>query len=754
MIRSIASAAGLLFSSVVLAASVAPDASIPPVPGNLRVPGAFMVQFHDDHEHQDEDGFISQLETEVGVSGVEKRLRLKSSVFNGMSFRLGSDNNSDLTADKIATLPQVKQIWPVNLYPAPKLSLSWTAKDMTTSELQRRAVQDTFSPHVMTQVDKMRAEGYTGQGLRIGVVDSGVDYTHPALGGCFGPGCLVEYGTDFVGDTYDGTNAPTPDDDPLDQCMGHGTHVTGIIAAQENPLNFTGAAPDVKIGMYRVFGCNGGSAGDIILAGIIQAYEDGSDIITGSLGVASGWKEDPVSLAVSQIVAAGVPCTFAAGNEVGGTEGLFGVSSPSTGSGVISVASFENSETNPLGGGYVNDFSSWGPTFDLEVKPQFGAPGGDILSTLPVTMGSYGVESGTSMATPLMAAIVALIAQARGTRDPLLIGKLLSSTARPGPSSSGSLAPVPQQGAGLVQAYNAAHATSLFSISSLSLNDTEHFVSETSFTVTNLADTATTYDFYHLPAPAADTLYLIYRDSEPVLHEAYATLEFVPSTITVEPNGTVEIGVHATLPEGLDPTVLPIYSGWIKANATSGAGDSSLTVPYVGAAAAMRNVTVLASERIWLTRSDDPFGPVLADGTVFQLAAPPAHPEWARPLWNVTDLVLPLGALPTQFFWLVMGSAETRLEVVPLAPSCSGPKPNPTDNGLGVQTLGNIPGYPATYHFSIGWTDVWDGSLADGTWAPPGRYRLSIFALKIFGDRANPSDWDRFDSSVFLLRYV
>jgi len=313
---------------------------------------------------------------------------------------------------------------------------------------------------------------------------------------------------------------------------------------------------------------------------------------------------------------------------------------------------------------------------------------------------------------------------------------------------------VPQQGAGLVQAYDAAHATSLFSIASLSLNDTEHFVHETTFTVTNLADTATTYDFYHLPAPAADTLDLIYRYSDPALHEASATLEFTPARVAVEPNGTAEISIRVALPEGLNPAVLPIYSGWIKANATSGAEVSSLTIPYVGAAAAMRNVTVLASERIWMSRSDDPLFPMLADGTAFQLAAPPSHPDWARPLWNATDLVLPLGALPEAWIWLVMGSAETRLEVVPLAPACSGPKPKPSDNGLGVQTLGNIAGYPILYHPPFGWMDVWDGSLADGTWAPPGRYRFSIFALKIFGDRTNPADWDRYDSSIFRLRYV
>jgi subtilisin family serine protease len=71
-----------------------------------------------------------------------------------------------------------------------------------------------------------------------------VDYTHPALGGCFGPECRVAYGYDFVGDAYTGDNVPIPDDDPRDNCNGHGTHVAGIIGAKD--LQFTGVAPEGK----------------------------------------------------------------------------------------------------------------------------------------------------------------------------------------------------------------------------------------------------------------------------------------------------------------------------------------------------------------------------------------------------------------------------------------------------------------------------------------------------------------------------
>lgn len=66
----------------------------------------------------------------------------------------------------------------------------------------------------MGGVDKLHEEGFTGEGIFIGVVDTGVDYLHPALGGCFGPGCKVVTGTDLVGDAYTGVETPVPDDDP------------------------------------------------------------------------------------------------------------------------------------------------------------------------------------------------------------------------------------------------------------------------------------------------------------------------------------------------------------------------------------------------------------------------------------------------------------------------------------------------------------------------------------------------------------
>lgn len=78
-------------------------------------------------------------------------------------------------------------------------------------------------------------------------IDTGIDYTHPALGGAFGPGHKVAGGYDFVGDDYP-LSDPVPDSDPLDTCAGHGTHVAGIIGANpNNDFNITGVAYEATL---------------------------------------------------------------------------------------------------------------------------------------------------------------------------------------------------------------------------------------------------------------------------------------------------------------------------------------------------------------------------------------------------------------------------------------------------------------------------------------------------------------------------
>lgn len=119
-----------------------------------------------------------------------------------------------------------------------------------------------------------------------------VDYTHPALGGCFGKGCRVVLGDNF---SKDGKK-----NDPMD-CQGHGTAVAGVLAG--NAANYVGVAPNATLAAYRVLGCNAMAAEDDLVAGWVKAYEDGAQLIVSSAGFAgSSWSMRPAASVVSRIV--------------------------------------------------------------------------------------------------------------------------------------------------------------------------------------------------------------------------------------------------------------------------------------------------------------------------------------------------------------------------------------------------------------------------------------------------------------------
>ena len=141
----------------------------------------------------------------------------------------------------LASLPEVKNIWPNRLHDRPRpWSPTTFNESITMTSVGYRKRDDPSLPHIpgdsdinvslkMSGVDEVHKMNITGKGVKIAVIDSGIDYRHPALGGGFGPGFKVAGGYDLSGDDYDGSNDPVPDDDPLAECVegGHGTHVAG-----------------------------------------------------------------------------------------------------------------------------------------------------------------------------------------------------------------------------------------------------------------------------------------------------------------------------------------------------------------------------------------------------------------------------------------------------------------------------------------------------------------------------------------------
>jgi hypothetical protein len=269
-----------------------------------------------------------------------------------------------------------------------------------------------------------------GKGIVVAVIDSGIDYTHGALGGGFGPNRKVIGGYDFVND----------DADPMDDNR-HGTHVAGIIAAQSKTV--TGLAPQAKLLAYKVLDAKGKGFSSDIIAAIDRAVTEGASVINLSLG-GPGHPDDPLARAVDNATAHGVLVCVAAGNE-----GEFHtIGSPAGAASAITVGAADGSA--------VAEFSSRGPaTQSGAVKPDVVAPGVSIVSTVPG--GGTMALSGTSMATPHVAALAALLREAHPEWSPERIKTAIVSTALPLPSEE-----VMSQGAGRVDA-DAAFANSLVS---------------------------------------------------------------------------------------------------------------------------------------------------------------------------------------------------------------------------------------------------------------------------------------------------
>lgn len=240
-------------------------------------------------------------------------------LWNGVSISV-----KQVDVPKLSAIPGVKAVYPVERIPIPE-----TTPDQTTPEL--------FTALAMTGADVAQSElGYTGEGINVAVMDTGIDYDHPDLGGCFGPGCRVFTGWDFVGDDFTGDNTPQPDPYP-DDCQGHGTHVSGIVGANGT---ITGVAPDVSFGAYRVFGCEGFTTADIMIAAMEMALKDDMDILNMSIGSAFQWPQYPTAVAADNLVQKGMVVVASIGNS--GVSGLYSAGAPGLGEKVIGVASYDN----------------------------------------------------------------------------------------------------------------------------------------------------------------------------------------------------------------------------------------------------------------------------------------------------------------------------------------------------------------------------------------------------------------------------
>jgi minor extracellular serine protease Vpr len=214
--------------------------------------------------------------------------------------------------------------------------------------------------------------GLDGSGVTIGIIDSGVDYTLPELGGCFGPVCKVRGGLDLVGNSYNATTSSpayqpvphpggpplpcNPDDSDRAEILGagtsdgaHGTHVAGIAAADGRGHTaegeVVGVAPGAKLLAYKVFGCNGGTGTDVMIHAMELALADHADVVNISIGSAfDSWPESPAAVAADNLVDAGVTVVASIGNSGVNSGQLWSAGAPGVGNKVIGVASYDNTK--------------------------------------------------------------------------------------------------------------------------------------------------------------------------------------------------------------------------------------------------------------------------------------------------------------------------------------------------------------------------------------------------------------------------
>ncbi|GAA1370987.1 hypothetical protein GCM10009612_61510 [Streptomyces beijiangensis] len=260
------------------------------------------------------------------VSADRKAVSVRQSAFldraKDAGVRAGSPRRLSLLLNAVAVTVKASEIAGLRALPGVASVVPDTKMKVQTDE----SVPLIGAPEVWKRKDPSGQKA-NGKGVTVAVLDSGIDYSHPDLGGGFGAGHKVVGGYDFV----------NGDADPMDD-NGHGTHVSGIIAGSAAEAGgVTGVAPGAQLLAYKVMDANGeGNTSDII-AGIEAAIDPANphraDVINMSLG-GYGDGSDPLGQAATAATKAGVVVVASAGNEGPGS-GTVG--SPAAADGVVAV---------------------------------------------------------------------------------------------------------------------------------------------------------------------------------------------------------------------------------------------------------------------------------------------------------------------------------------------------------------------------------------------------------------------------------
>ena len=357
-------------------------------------------------------------------------------------------------------------------------NISWYG-DVQTPNIKARE-SDEYSPYTAWEL------GYTGKGVNIAVMDTGIDNEHPSLKGKWVGGADISKPETFF----------TPRDGSFDadDPQGHGTTCSGIASGTGAPEGkYMGSAPDARLVDIRIGTVVGYAPGEVYqdiydasLQGAQWALDHkddawegvdqenhGIDIVSLSWGVDVGYPSpgtDPYSVSLNRLIDAGVHVVTAAGNEGPDNNGFHGMGAAD---GVISVGATDDVDTVNRTDDIIASYSSRGPRTDDgddygvdELKPDISASGTHIIqcqySSNPLDDASnngYGNRgSGTSYATPSVVGVVAMMLEANPELTPAVTKEILRATAeRRGEPSAVEIDPFWNRdfGWGIVDAYKA-----------------------------------------------------------------------------------------------------------------------------------------------------------------------------------------------------------------------------------------------------------------------------------------------------------
>jgi subtilisin family serine protease len=403
-----------------------------------------------------------------------REIYASQSLFNAVALSIPRDRVAELGA-----LPDVKALQ------------SLQAKQLGSAPALDQSVSEKI----------WKAYGATGSGLKIAIIDSGIDYTHADFGGSGNrndyvnnnrtiiepnsfPTTKVVGGYDFAGDLYHVTNAPIPlgDPDPLD-CNGHGTAIASVAAGYgvdlagnryNGPYDrdllssdfrlLPGSAPEASLYALKVTGCSSNQTHLVIpaLEWAIDPNGDGDssdrvDVVVIALGSAFGSANDPEARAVQRAFEAGVVVVAAAGESEGST--FYSIQSPASAPAAIAVVPVFGSENSAVDSLVPN--SARGPLRDSQsTKPDLGAAGYQIGSAAYGSGNAVASASGSAIASAHVGGAVALLRQLRPNWSPLQLKAALLNTSTPLQNPSGSAYAPTQGGLGRID-LAAAAATKL-----------------------------------------------------------------------------------------------------------------------------------------------------------------------------------------------------------------------------------------------------------------------------------------------------